>query len=43
MKTKITERYNNIVRRNVMEHKEETIEQIRRINKFEFSQTGILG
>lgn len=42
MKKKITDRYNNIIRKNVLEHKEETLEQIKRINKFEFSGTGLL-
>eukprot|EP00347_Sterkiella_histriomuscorum_P018178 403346494 len=42
MKKKITERYNKIVRKNVLEHKEETLEQIKRINKFEFSGHGLM-
>jgi len=36
MKVKVSERYQNFVRKNVLEHKEETLEQIKRINKFEF-------
>lgn len=37
IKKKITARYNETVRKNVLDHKEETIEQIKRINKFEFT------
>lgn len=36
LKVKVAERYQTFVRKNVLEHKEETIEQIKRINKFEY-------
>ena len=36
LKVKVTERYQSTIRKNVLEHKEDTLEQIKRINKFEF-------
>ncbi len=36
LKVKVAERYQTFVRKNVLEHKEETLEQIKRINKFEY-------
>lgn len=37
MRAKISESYQNNIRKNVLEHKEDTIEQIKRINKFEYN------